>query len=485
MLDDLLEIRWARAQTAFELIALHRQAALTVGCIAVLGAITYLLYRRPMAAPVQEVLWLLVVFALLSGLVHAIDAFDHAGGLASLRGPLATLVDWIIIAASLVVWPAVLWIVRQPTSGQLREEIDRQLRTLDELRSVRSELERQVAARTGQLREAAQRFDIVLRQSPISVFSQDRDQRYTWIRNSLPGFNENPIGMTDDELLPTQAGKQMRDVKQLVMESGEAHRTELLLPFEGERRWYDVTVEPLRAVDGHIIGTTSAAIDVTHRKQSELLQEMLLREVTHRSKNLLAVIQAIVRHTSPRTTSGRAYASRLGAHLQAMSITHDMLVEASWHGVSLPQLVRAQLGSHADHNAEQVKLQGDDIVLGPGAADSIGLVIHELADNAARTGALAAPGGTVLVKWWLNDGTDDGSLTLDWLEVGGRPAARPDESGFGRILLEEAIGISLSGEVRLEFQPEGLHCEITLPAYHVIRTATGLVEGAQQIQASH
>lgn len=198
------------------------------------------------------------------------------------------------------------------------------------------------------------------------------------------------------------------------------------------------------------------------------------------------MIQAIVRHTSPGTISGRAYASRLGAHLQAMSITHDMLVEADWHGVSLPQLVRAQLGSHANRNGAQFKLQGDDIVLGSTAADSIGLVIHELADNAARAGALATPGGAVLVKWWLNDGTDDGSLTLDWQETGARPAVAPHETSFGRILLEEAIGLSLSGEVKLEFQPEGVHCEITLPAHHVIRVPTGTGGGrSQPVPASH
>lgn len=155
MLEDLLEMRWARALTALDWMALDRHTALAAGCIAVLGAIAFLLYRRrPMAAPARGMLWLLVLFTLLSGLAHVIDAFDHSGGLAVLSGTLATLADWTILSAAVVVWPAVLWIVRQPTSRQLREEIDWQLRTLDEFRSVRNELERQVAACTGQLREA-------------------------------------------------------------------------------------------------------------------------------------------------------------------------------------------------------------------------------------------------------------------------------------------------------------------------------------------
>jgi two-component sensor histidine kinase len=466
---------WLRANLpwgpiAFDWISLNREKILVFALIAILGATGLLLNRRKhMARPARSLVWLFLLFTLLSAAARSFGAFDQPRWLPNLGASTEVLVDCVILVTAIVIWPVVIRIARQPSPGQLREEIDRQLQTLEELRSVRGELERQVAARTSQLQETTERFEIVLRQSPISVFSQDKDLRYTWIRNPPPAFPEMAVGRTDDELLPPEAARQMREVKQRVVASGVSRRTELVLTADGERHWYDLTVEPLRAVDGNIIGTTSAAIDITHRKQGEQLMEMLLREVTHRSKNLLAVIQTIVRHTSPRTASGRSYAARLGARLQALSATHDLLVENNWRGVSLRHLIRAHLGSHADHHDAPVKLDGDDIMLGPNAADSIGLVIHELVDNAARFGALATPGGSVTVRWWLCGSGDGGRVTLDWLEAGGLPVSPPNETGFGRLLVEKGIGLSLSGDVKLEFPANGVHCEISLPLYHVVQ----------------
>jgi two-component sensor histidine kinase len=256
------------------------------------------------------------------------------------------------------------------------------------------------------------------------------------------------------------------------METGDARRTEVLLTANGEQRWYDVTVESLRAVDGNIVGITSAAVDITHRKQSEQLLQLLLREVTHRSKNLLAVCQAIVRHTSPRTASAQAYSSRLAARLQALAVSHDLLVEEHWRGVPLEKLVRAQLGKYADRIDRQIKLDGPDISLRPNGVDCIGLVVHELMDNAAKYGALSTPAGKVSVCWHVIKNGQEERVRFVWQESGGPPVLPPAESGFGRLLLEEALGVSLSGEVKLEFAPEGLHCEITLPAFQAIRADT-------------
>jgi two-component sensor histidine kinase len=451
---------------------LSREAALAIAYLLILGAVAYLLKRRRYMAGSARLLALLFVAFGSTGLVtHAVVALGYGPELPDLLRAVQLVADGAVLAAALVVWPAIYLIARQPAPAQLKQEIDAQLRKLDELRGARAELEKEVAARTDQLKEAVQRFEIVMRQSPVSVFSQDAELRYTWIRNPPPAYPQDSRGKTDADLLSPEVAAQMTELKRRVMESGDARRTEVLLTANGEQYWYDLTVEPLRAVDGNIVGITSAAVDVTHRKQSERLLELLLREVTHRSKNLLAVCQAIVRHTSPRTASAQAYSSRLTARLQALAVSHDLLVEGNWRGVPLEKLVRAQLGKYADRIDRQIKLDGPDISLRPNGVDCIGLVVHELMDNAAKYGALSTPAGKVSARWHVVENGQEERVRFVWQETGGPPVVPPADSGFGRVLLEEALGVSLSGEVKLQFAPEGLYCEITLPAFQAIRTA--------------
>jgi two-component sensor histidine kinase/PAS domain-containing protein len=469
-LENWLQTFGLRGELIVAGITFGREAALAVAYLLIMGAVAYLLKRgRYMPRSARMLALVFLLFSSTEFIAHVVGALGSGAQMPEWPRTVQLLADGTVLLAALVIWPAVYKIARQPSPAQLKQEISTQLRTLEELRTVRSELEKQVAARTDQLQETTQRFDIVLRQSPVSVFSQDKELRYTWIRNPPPAYPDDTRGKTDEELLPPEAAAQITEIKRRVMESGSPRRTEVLLSSSGGRRWYDLTVEPLRAVDGNIVGTTSAAVDITHRKQSEQLLEMLLREVTHRSKNLLAVCQAIVRHTSPGTTSTRDYSSQLGARIRALAVSHDLLVEDNWRGVALPKLVRAQLGTYADRIGKQIKIDGPEIMLRPNGVDSIGLVVHELADNAARYGALSTPAGMVSVQWRTIENADESRVQFIWRETGGPPVHAPTESGFGRVLLEEALGVALSGDVKLEFAPEGVRCEITLPAFHVIR----------------
>ncbi len=463
MLKDFLQGQFGIGAT--------RETILALAYLLILAAIIYLLGRRRyMAASARVLAVLALIFATGSLAVHATIAAEYGPGMPRLQEILQLLADGTVLIAALLVWPAVHLIAKQPSSAQLKEEIGSQMRKLDELRSVRSGLEREVAARTDQLQETVQRFDIVLRQSPVSVFSQSADLRYTWIRNPPPGYPEDWLGKTDADLLAPEPAARITEIKNRVMQSGDARRTEIVLTADDDPRWYDLTVEPLRAVDGNIVGITSAAVDITHRKQSERLLEMLLREVTHRSKNLLAICQAIVRHSAPRTTAGRAYSAQLGGRLHALAISHDLLVEENWHGVELARLIYAQFGQHADRIGKQIEIGGPEITLRPNGVDSLGLVVHELIENAVRYGALSAAGGKVSVRWRMISSGDEKQLQLVWQESGGPPVMEPAGSGFGRVLLEDALGVSLRGDVKLEFLPDGVRCEIRLPEFHITRS---------------
>jgi two-component sensor histidine kinase len=203
----------------------------------------------------------------------------------------------------------------------------------------------------------------------------------------------------------------------------------------------------------------------SERKASEDQLHLLLRELTHRSKNLLAVISAIARQTAARTTSVDEFLKRFSARLYAIGSSHDLLIADDWHGASLRTLVEQQLETHADGFGTRIAIEGEDIVLKPEAVHNLGLALHELAANAEKFGSLSDPKGGITINWDFCD--DAEALKLVWQETGGPEVHAPERSGFGRAMLENVVGKALAGDVTLSFPAEGVHCEIVIPASHV------------------
>lgn len=202
------------------------------------------------------------------------------------------------------------------------------------------------------------------------------------------------------------------------------------------------------------------------RQASEQQLRLLLRELTHRSKNLLAVIQAIARQTARQTATVDEFLDRFGARLHAIGLSHDLLVADDWHGASLRMLVEQQLEPHMDGHADgsgaRVEIEGEDVVLKPEAVHNLGMALHELTANAEKYGSLSKPEGAVHVGWQVCE--DEKTLTLTWEERGGPEVQEPTGSGFGRALIETIVGQALAGKVALSFPVEGVRCEIVIPS---------------------
>ncbi|ODR98908.1 hypothetical protein AUC68_06975 [Methyloceanibacter methanicus] len=202
------------------------------------------------------------------------------------------------------------------------------------------------------------------------------------------------------------------------------------------------------------------------RQASEQQLRLLLRELTHRSKNLLAVIQAIARQTARQTATVDEFLDRFGARLHAIGLSHDLLVADDWHGASLRMLVEQQLEGHmdgqTDGSAARVEIEGEDVVLKPEAVHNLGMALHELTANAEKYGSLSRPAGAVHVGWQVCE--DEKTLTLTWEERGGPEVQVPSRSGFGRAMIEDIVGKALSGKVALSFPVEGVRCEIVIPS---------------------
>lgn len=328
--------------------------------------------------------------------------------------------------------------------------------------------ERRLSSLSSRLAEANARFELALRGSRATVFSQDADLVYTWIYNVPEGYVVDAIlGRRDQDFLDAEACEQVVPLKREVVATGETRRVDIVTRPTGAQeraRHFDLRVEAVTNDSGSVAGIAGIMLDVTERKRQEEHIRFVMRELTHRSKNLLAVIQAMARQTAARTSNPKEFVGRFSARLQAIAASHDLLVAREWHGVGLHELVTAQISQAVDPTSGQVTVEGPVLVLKPEAAQSLGLALHELTTNAAKYGALSVPGGQVHVAW-SHDG--DHSYQLSWREIGGPSIAAPERKGFGVMLLERTVGQSLDGQVSLEFAREGLCCRITLAASHV------------------
>jgi PAS domain S-box-containing protein len=324
-----------------------------------------------------------------------------------------------------------------------------------------------------------------LSRARIYTFSQDVNLRYTAM--SSPMFGHSPeeiIGRTDSEIVPPGNDDVLTQLKREVIEFERPVDSQFSIVDGASTRWFDLHIEPLRDGGGAVIGLTGAAVDVTDHKQNEAHLRMLMRELTHRSKNLLAVIQAMARQTARHSESIDAFLDHFGARLQALATSHDLLVQESWHGVSLNDLVQRQLGPYLNRSGSELSVAGPAIVLKPEAAQSLGLALHELATNAANYGALSVPAGKVLVNWLRMPPADGYGLELTWVEQSGPAVSAPSHRGFGSMVIERNLARSLDAEVEWTFAPDGLRCRIVLPITQLVvetaQPAEQAADGATQ-----
>lgn len=349
-----------------------------------------------------------------------------------------------------------------PTFG-LDGEVDGIMCAAIEVTRMRS-LESEQQRLTAELATAVQRYETALHGSNVTVFTQDRELRYTSISNPMLGRTVDEIvGRRDEDIIPAENRAPIETMKRAVIESGRARDGEVRISRDGSACWYDLHIEPLRDVAGAIVGLTCAAVDVTERKEAEAQLRLLLRELTHRSKNLLAVIQAMARQTARHSGTTDAFLDMFNARLQALARSHDLLVQEGWQGAALEELVRSQLGHYLDREKSRIAIKGPAVWLRPEAAQSLGLALHELAANAAKYGALSVPQGRLSIEWTRRAPSEGFGLDILWTESGGPAVAAPDRRGFGSLIIERNLARSLEADVELTFAADGVRCRIGIP----------------------
>ena len=200
--------------------------------------------------------------------------------------------------------------------------------------------------------------------------------------------------------------------------------------------------------------------DITGRKRAHDHLQFLLHEMSHRSKNLLAVVRAIAGQTARSAGMIVEFEKRFSQRLQGIAVSHDLLVTENWTRVRLNHLAREQLSAFAEPGPRLV-LAGPDVFLTPNAAQQIGLVIHELATNAVKHGAWSVPSGQVSFTWVMP--IDGKQCELSWRESGGPSISRPTRLGFGSKVIDNLVSQSLEGKVHIDFGTEGFSWQLSFP----------------------
>lgn len=223
-----------------------------------------------------------------------------------------------------------------------------------------------------------------------------------------------------------------------------------------------VTISPVREDDGRIAGVSMVMRDVSQRKDTERKAALLLGELDHRVKNILAIVSGVISQTLRANLTPKDFAAEIEGRVQAIAKAHSLLTQAGHGDMSLRAICATELAPY-DQATDAVRITGGDIALTPKAGLALSMAIHELTTNAAKYGALSTEAGRLTVTWKVTGATGGQTLTLNWTEAGGPRVEPPARRGFGTTLIERALAHGLDATVNREFLPSGVCCAIAIP----------------------
>jgi two-component sensor histidine kinase/DNA-binding response OmpR family regulator len=338
-----------------------------------------------------------------------------------------------------------------------------------ELEQLNSKLERHVAERTAQLEasnirltQSEQGRSLALAAGQMGSWDWDLGaDEWRWDEGQyrIFGVDPNSFTMTADAIRALIHPEDWAALQLIVRGMAEGTRTQqtefrVLRP-NGEIRWCIGTAAASVDGAGQVVRISGVTIDVTERKEAAERQVLLAREVDHRARNALAVIQSIIRLT--RAKSVDDYVQAIEGRIKALARAHTLLSDSRWHGADLATLVNEELAPY--RAGDRIHCGGPDISLQPATAQGLALAVHELATNAAKHGALSSPAGKIDLHWQLQGE----ALTLRWIETGGPRIAEPSSRSFGLKVIAASIEQQLGGKAAFEWNPKGLRCEFSIP----------------------
>jgi PAS domain S-box-containing protein len=289
---------------------------------------------------------------------------------------------------------------------------------------------------------------------------------------SLFGYSANEVvGLPASILSPDAEAAGLRKLQVKAGGGAVVHEDAILRAKDGQSIDVSLSVAPVYDDDRNLVGISAIVSDIRERRARERHIEFLMREVSHRSKNLLAVVQAIAGQTARHSAGLDAFQQRFSERLSAMARSQDLLVDSNWTGASVADLVRTQLAPFAETASSRIEVAGPRLELAPNAVHSLTLALHELATNAAKYGALSVADGRLAITWKLGATDSDAGeprFRMCWRERNGPLVSPPTRKGFGHVVISEMMAASLHGQVKLDYAPDGLSWSIDAPRSSVL-----------------
>ena len=301
-----------------------------------------------------------------------------------------------------------------------------------------------------------------LRNAGVAVLYQDRDLKTVWARNMPAPWVRRDGSGVEESLLPQAQTERIAAARRNVIASGNSERFEISLPAEEGVRWFEIWVDPDFDEHGNVAGVLTTKVETTEQKLREQTLKTLLREVSHRSKNLLAIIQSIASQTGRHSDSISDFLARFRGRLQSLASSQDLVTSSNWRGAQLRELVAGQVGRYGADPERSLRFEGANPFLNPNAALHIGLAMHELAVNSVSYGALSRPEGVIEVTAGF-DGDGEAALSLVWSERLPDGERKLGRKRFGSVALERVVPVSLNGAATLDIAGDCLKYSLTVP----------------------
>lgn len=340
------------------------------------------------------------------------------------------------------------------------------------------------------LRAAHETFRHLVERSPFGVYVVDADFRLIQVSDGAQRVFENVrplLGRDFVEVIrtiwPEPFASEAISRFRHTLETGEPYHARKTIEKRADidaTEAYDWKIERIMLPDGRP-GAVCHFYDLSERQRHEEHVQLLMREINHRSKNMLAVVQAIATLTLAATPED--FIQRFGERIRSLAAAHDLLVQGEWKSVPLSDLLWSQISHFASPGGGRVSTSGPPLALNPTAAQAIGMALHELATNSAKYGALSNTTGHVDIAWTLQAG-DNGEpqFRFAWTEIGGPPVGEPQRHGFGSKVMTSMVESGVKGVARADFDPGGLRWYLTCDARNIIEIEQAADSGAEPVQ---
>ncbi len=460
------------------LITLHAASDfVTFGAYSAIPVAIWIFVSRRKDLELKPLARLFAAFILWCGLTHLFGLITLWYPVYELQGVVKGITATVSLTTAFLIFPLIPKALAVPSPRQLQavndklqEEIRSHRATLAELQSARDELEVRVAQRTNELGEATERFRALFEHAPVAmvmVTQAGEIQQVNARAVSMFGAERNEV-LTQrwDMLLPKASLESILREDEL----GTEERDGTAPPLETVARRVDGVSFPAQIGVNSLPGGATqpfvvSLIDISDRKRQQERDRVIMRELSHRAKNLLAVIQGMARQAVASSSNLENFERSFRDRLQGLSRSHDLLVGSNWGGVSLLDLVKEQIAIVERTDESAVAIEGPPIMLSPEATQATGLALHELVTNALKYGALSQEGGRISIRWSIVPVNDAPHIRLDWSETCqlSEPIPSQTRRGFGRTVLERIVPASLQGTIELDFTASGFRWSIEAP----------------------